>query len=128
MPNYHHKADYEKLDPRAFLRTESLLWVINSKNPRAPLMKGHILIPVRFYDFCYQKCRPEYVMGEQCVRMNLQFWENINKAKYQKNPPEYQGSLYVNTPSILEPHKGYYEEAKRIKGFSLDKNNYLPRY
>lgn len=129
MPIEHRKQDYEKLDPRAFLRTRSVLWVINSKNPRAPLMKGNVLIPTRLIDFCHQKTQYEFFMGERCIKLNLQYWETMKKSKYKNGPPpNYEGTIYVNTPSIIEPYKGYHEEAKKVRNFALDKDNYLPWY
>lgn len=121
------ESSNEKLDPRAFLRTRTTLWAINSDNPRSPLLKGNILIPVRLYDFCYQKCHFEHFMGEQCVKLNLQYWENIRRERYsdQGKAPDYLGTCYVNTPSIIESQRQYYEEARKIKNFGLSYNNKL---
>ena len=120
-------ANYKHLDPRAFLRTRSTLWVINSDNPRAPLMKGNVLIPVRLYDFCYQKCEFEHFMGEKCLKLNLQYWENIHREKFTNNDkaPDYLGNCYINIPSIIEPDRGYYEAARKVKNFGLAYNNKL---
>lgn len=127
MNNETAETDYKQLDPRAFLRTRTTLWVINSDKPRSPLLKGNVLIPVRLYDFLYQKTKFEHFMGEQCVKLNLQYWENIHRAKFTSNPkaPDYLGTCYVNTPSIIEPHKKYYEEARSIRNFGLSYNNKL---
>lgn len=117
----------EGLDPRAFLRTRTSLWAIDSDNPRAPLLKGNILIPVRLYDFCYQKCRFEHFFGEQCVKLNLQYWENIHRTKFSENSkaPDYLGTMYVNTPSIIESERKYYEQARSVRNFGLSYNNKL---
>lgn len=121
------QIEYDRLDPRAFLRTRTSLWAIESDNPRAPLLKGNILIPVRLYDFCYQKCRFEHFFGEQCVKLNLQYWENIHRAKFSENKkaPDYLGTMYVNTPSIIESERGYYEQARKVRNFGLSYNNKL---
>lgn len=127
MSETKEQIEYERLDPRAFLRTRTCLWAIDSDNPRAPLIKGNILIPVRLYDFCYQKCRFEHFFGEQCVKLNLQYWENIHRTKFSKNSkaPDYLGNCYINTPSIIESEREYYEQARSIRNFGLSYNNKL---
>ena len=115
------------LDARAFLKTRTILWAIDSDNLRAPLLKGNVLIPVRLYDFCYQKCRFEHFFGEKCVKLNLQYWQNIHQKKFNKygNPPDYLGTTYVNTPSIIKDERHYYQEARKIRNFGLSYNNPL---
>ena len=127
MSDVRQETEHKKLDPRAFLRTRSTLWAINSDNPKAPLIKGNVLIPVRLYDFCYQQCQFEHFMGEQCVKLNLQYWENIHRHKFSNNPkaPDYLGNCYVNIPRIIESQRDYYQEARRIKNFGLAYNNKL---
>lgn len=127
MDDTKEQIEYDRLDPRAFLRTRTSLWAIDSDNPRAPLLKGNVLIPVRLYDFCYQKCRFEHFFGEQCVKLNLQYWENIHRAKFSENSkaPDYLGTTYVNTPSIIESERGYYEQARSVRNFGLSYNNKL---
>lgn len=123
MRDLRFEPTYGMLDPRAFLRTRTVLWANRSDNPRSPLLRGHVLVPVRLFDFCYQKCKFEHFFGEQCVKLNLQFWENMNPEKSGQNPrPDYVGTTYINIPSIIDDHRGYYEEIQKIRNFGLSYN------
>lgn len=123
--------DYGNIDPRALLRTHSVLWVSSSKHPKAPLMSGSVLIPARLIDFVHHKCRWQFYYGEKCYKFDTAYWETWDRDKYKpgKKIPEYTGIITVNPSTMFDEadRKAYLDLAKN-KNFKLDKDNYIPRF
>lgn len=110
--------DITRLDPRAFLDSQSYLWVSQSQNPKTPLMTGNIIIPVRLIDFIKEYSEQLPIGGEHCIKLSVAYWEAKNKY-YSKHPPQYRGKLSVFTPLLYEPYNEEYRKARHIQNITL---------
>ncbi len=100
-------GEYEhSLDPRAFLPGISRLWVNNSGNPKAPLLKGRVVVPVRFIDFLRDYSTLPIIGGEEHYEFFISLWENQRKQKYGR-PPQYIGNTAPYTPGLGELQQEY---------------------
>ena len=110
LPGEHEHS----LDPRAFLPGISRLWVNNSNNPKAPLLSGKILVPVRFIDFLKDYSTLPIVGGEEHYEFCVSLWENNRKVKYGR-PPQYTGNTAPYTPNLGAVREDYEKAIAIIK-------------
>jgi len=115
----------EQLDPRAFLPSSSNLWILkDSNNPKAPLMRGNVIIPIRMIDFVNQMSIHYPIAGEQCLKFSIAFWE-AKEEFYGSSPPAYVGKVTVYTPGFEDKDLGErYRLANHISNIKLDRGMY----
>ena len=109
--------DTAELDPRAFLDSQSYLWVSQTENPKKPLLTGNIIIPIRFIDFVREHSNPLPVGGEHCLKFSIAYWEALNKY-YGKHAPDYRGKITLFTPNLYEPYDELYRNARNIRNIN----------
>lgn len=113
--------DTSKLDPRAFLSAYSHLWVVNTDNPRDPLLRGNMIIPIRLIDFVKQNSITHPVNGEHCLKFATAFWE-APPEYYTKKQPQYRGKVTVFTPDLTTVEmQELYRRANNIRNLKLDR-------